>query len=404
MTMRSGLVLVGLSLLVSSAWAGLLPGPDLRRQIQESDAIVVARILNGTTSVAGDRVSSDIVLRVDRVLKGVLVSGTDINATIEGRGDFVFPQTSVRPAPDLYGIWFLKSEGGKYTLLPPAPDYGELYRAVVQLPAEAPAGEQGRTPAESVRNELLSALRWLTRAHGDELRPTTQVETVGNRRVPHITFSKYGGQAAGLTDNLRKLPAEILRSAYLQLADEESPHLRSIAISGLISINDPEGPKRAAAELKALSASAHVNPIVQSLSGYHNANDPDAVRAIARLAETDLPIPLLKENASYALRVLHTKEAVPVLIALLDSDEAPVRANALAGICLFVRNAVTVTPDAVRTMSWMSSREPAPLRTAETDRFCWIGGTPEEAARLTDHVAFWKDWWQNHGATLINQQ
>jgi hypothetical protein len=387
-----------------NGWATLIPGPDLARQIDESDAIVVAKVRSGTTTSAGERISSNFVLRVERVLKGAVVPGTDIHASLEGRGDFIYPQTSVRPVPDFYGIWFLKSGTGAYSVVSRAPNHGELHIALTSLPDGAAAPMAGKTPAESVLNELVSSLRWLAAAHRHELKPTRHVETAGDRRVPSFTFGRFGSEFVALAESLRTLPAETVHIAYRQLAEEQSPHLRSLAIAGLTGLNDPEGPKRAAAEFESLSKSVDVNPIVQSVMGYHNASDAGAVRAVAQLAAADASNAGLPENASYSLRVLHTKDAMPALVALLDSDEAAVRANALAGICLFIRNAATVTPDAVRTMAWMTSHEPTPFRSPDTDRYCWMGGMPDEAARLTGHVQFWKAWWREHAAEVMAER
>jgi hypothetical protein len=381
----------------------LIPGPDLAKRVNESDTIVVATIRSGTTTYAGEKASSDIVLHVRRVLKGTAIPGADIAAFLSGKGSFIYPEASLRAAPPLHGIWYLKSRTGGFEVVPRAPGYGELHLAGTWLPEEAPPGEIGDTPADSVSNEIVSALKWLATTHGDELKPDTRVETVGGRRVPHLLIGKFGSQMFSLRDELRTLPAETTHAAYRTLAGEPSPHLRSTGIAGLISLNDPEGPKRAAADLKQLSETADVTAIVQALMGYDNASDAGAVRAIAGLAESDLEIPLLKETASYALRALHTREAVPAFIVLLDSKQSTVRANALAGICLFVRNAVTVSPDAVRTMAWMTAREPAPFRTAETDRYCWMGGPPEGAARATEHVAFWKTWWLEHAGEFAKR-
>jgi hypothetical protein len=386
-----------------TGWAGLVPGPDLARRINESDAIVVATIRSGTTTSVGDRTWSDFVLHIHRVLKGSVIPGMEAGASLKGRGAFVHTEALVRTAPPLHGIWYLKSSGGGFEVVSRAPDNGELHLAGTWLPDEAPPGRMGSTPAESVTNEIISALRWLAATHADELKPVARVETAGGRRPASSTSGSFGGEMMALRDDLRTLPHDTILTAYRELADDSSPHLRVIGVAGLISLNDAEGPKRAAAELKSLSEATDVSPIVDAVFGYYNASDAEAVRAIGRLAEMQLA-KRLTENASYALRVLHTREAAPALIAMLDSDEPTVRANALAGICLFVRNAVTVSPDSVRTMSWMAAREPTPFRTAETDRYCWMGGPPEEAARATDHVAFWKAWWREHAAEALAER
>jgi hypothetical protein len=106
--------------------------------------------------------------------------------------------------------------------------------------------------------------------------------------------------------------------------------------------------------------------------------------------------PSLRANTSYALRAIHTREAVPALIGLLGFNEERIRINALSGLCLFVRNAPTMTPQAVVSMSWMQSRQPAPMLSAETQSYCFMGGTPGHVGDLESYVGFWNWWWAQH--------
>ena len=68
------------------------------------------------------------------------------------------------------------------------------------------------------------------------------------------------------------------------------------------------------------------------------------------------------------------RETLPALIALIDDKEERVRPYALSGLCLFVRNAPTVTPQSVPSMPWLQSRQPTPFLNPETQRYCLLGG------------------------------
>src|SRR5207248_8222759 len=133
--------------------ARLIPPPNLAQRIEQADSIVVATLISGTTFALGSRVSSDIVLHVNRVLKGELIPGSDIAAHIEGDGYFVAPgatQSAIRE--QLYGIWFLTSASHVYSLVSRVGNSGELDLARSLLPEGAPAGKAGETPAASVAN------------------------------------------------------------------------------------------------------------------------------------------------------------------------------------------------------------------------------------------------------------
>jgi len=388
-------------LLCSICPAPLVAPPDLAAAVREADDVVVARIASGRVRASGSEVTNDVTLQVTRVLKGSAVPGARIDCVLQGRGYFLAPTPTAADAPPVYGIWFLKKAEGRYAIIPRRPGSGDLPEAVVAIPDEAPPGSTDRDAALTVGNQLVAALRWLAARHGGELKPTVTAQRDGDRWVPSVCLGLFASQAYGLAEDLESLPDTTKRGLYRNLAREASPHLRAIGIAGLIAANDPEGPKLASAELSELAVSANVQPIIQNLNFYHNPEDGEAVRAIAALATADLHLPFLEESASYALRALHTRETMPVLVSLLDSTESSVRGNALAGICLFVRSAPVATPDAVKTMSWMSSGPSTPFRTAETDRFCWLGGAPEEAMRLNGHVAFWKSWWAEHGSSVM---
>jgi hypothetical protein len=95
--------------------------------------------------------------------------------------------------------------------------------------------------------------------------------------------------------------------------------------------------------------------------------------------------------------VIHTKEALPALVALLESTEERVASNALSGLCLFVRNAPTVTPQSIPSMAWMKSQQPAPYLTLETQQYCSLGGRVPDPER---YASYWKSWWSAHQAEI----
>ncbi|MBV9767959.1 MAG: hypothetical protein JOZ32_00165 [Bryobacterales bacterium] len=349
--------------------ATLLPGPNLASRIEKADAIVVASVVSGATLASGSEVSSDLVLHVDRVLKGGIIPETDVAAHLEGGGYWIVPNaTHTAITEKLYGIWFLSSAASLYKVISRDDNAGELYFAVVLLPEQAPAGTSGDTPAASVANELAAALHWAAETHDARLQT--------------------------LLMNFQSLNSFTTLAISQQFATEKSPTLRVIGIEGLIAANDPEGVKRAAAEWTELSAAADVNPIISSLMTYSNGDDGDAVRALGTLALRDPAQPGLRENAVYALRAIHTKDALPALIALLDHKEDRVRPYALSGLCLFVRNAPAVTPQSVPSMPWLQIGSRTPLLNRETQRYCLLA--PDPAADLDAYANFWKSWWIEH--------
>ncbi len=376
----------------------MIPGPNLAKRIELADTIVVARLISGTTFASGSQVSNDLVLHVDRTLKGDVIPGSDISAHLEGRGYFVAPsakQTAI--AEKLYGIWFLSSATSPYTVVSRNGSYGEIHFAPVILPDGAPAAQAGATPAASVANELEAALHWLAASHGAALSLEAQrTGTAEQRRAA----GEFHGQFFLLTEDFRNLNSSITLPAYRQFANDKSAYLRALGIQGLIWANDPEGVKRAAADWSELSAAGDVRPIIASLMAYSNGADAEAVRALGALALRDPAELGLRENATYALRAIHTKEALPALVRLLDFKNDRVRPYAISGFCLFVRNAPIVTPESVPSMPWLQSRPPTPLLNSETQHYCMLGGISGQAGDLETYASFWRSWWIEHQADI----
>jgi hypothetical protein len=344
--------------------ATIVPMPQLAERVETADVIVVAKLTRGTSFVSGDRLSSDFVLRVDRVLKGKLVPGAEVPATLEGRVLFRNGGAKSDSIPPFYGIWFLNVTSHGYAVSPRlqfAKDYvGEPLLAPVVIPEGAPGGQSGSSPEASVANEIVSAMH-------------------------SVPAGKSSNELLGLAENFRSLSPTTTLPLYRQLATDPSIHLRAVGIQGLIAANDPQGVILAAADWTQLTAA--YPQIDMPLMSYTN-EDPAGVRALST--------PTLRERAAYALRAIHTREALPALAALLDSKDEMIQSNALAGFCLFVRNAPTITPQSVPLMSWLQTRQPAPFLNPETERYCHPGGTVYPSGDPAAYVNFWKSWWSAH--------
>jgi hypothetical protein len=102
--------------------------------------------------------------------------------------------------------------------------------------------------------------------------------------------------------------------------------------------------------------------------------------------------------ASDALRAVHSKDSLPFLVALLDSPNAQIRHEGLAGISMFVENLPIQKPDMVPNMTWLTAEGPAPYRTADTDKYSAKLGEPPN--RQAEYIAFWKSWWVKVGSQL----
>ena len=393
--------------LTSYCSATIVALPDLAQALRASDTVVVARAVSGNARISTAGASSELLLRVIRVIEGEVTAGSQIAIKTQGSGSYIIGPASkmahswtVEP---FTALWFLRRQGERYAVVPVAPGSGEPARASLRLLEGASPAPESNELHRAVALEIIATLRLMATTHKNEIKPRYNVQTINGQVDRSYAFGNYAWQALQLSEALATLgDRPTLLAVYRELAADQAGYLRAIGIAGLIAANDPAGPKQAAAELRSLFREADLSPIAISLMGYRNPEDREAILALGRIATefADLDMPWLQKGAARALNSLHTKDTLPTLITLLDSDDAEVGGLALNGICLFVRNRPVLTPESIPTGSSRQSGEPAPFRTKETDAYCWMNPLPASWAPAACK-AFWKTWWHDHGEEVM---
>lgn len=407
--MKEPVKLVGLVGVIACCCTGILvPKPDLAQALRASDTVIVARVISGQAQSNDAGASAHLVLRVVRVLKGEIAVGSEL--AIETRGSRLYTPGPSSRMPRQWSVdhftalWFLRREGNQYSVIPVTAAAGEPERASLELPEDASVPDEPQDLQLAIAREIVATLRVMAVSHPKEIAPVYHVQLINGQVDRSYSVGPYAAKALQLNEALGTLgDAATLLPVYRELAAEPAGYLRGIGIAGLIAANDPAGPKQAAAEIRTLFHEAYVSPIGMSLWRYHNLSDPAAIVAIGRLAteSADLDMLELQRSAARSLYNLHSRQALPALVALLDSSDPEVGGLALSGLCMFTRNApllnVNLNPS---DFAWMKSIEPAPFRTKETDAYCWM--TPAPATQVPpDRKAFWKQWWQDHEVELM---
>ena len=401
--MKGSLNAAGTILALTSYCSATNPAkPDLAQALRAADTIVVARVISGKARSSPAGASGELLLRIIRVIEGEIAAGSQVAIKTHG-SRFYIPGPAARMSGSwavqhFTALWFLRRQGEQYSVIPVTPNAGEPQRASLLLPENASPASQSNELHRAVAEEIIATLRAMAITHPNEIKPVFNVQMINGQVDRGYSFGNYAAKALQLTEALATLGDQpTLLAVHRELASDQVGYLRSIGIAGLIAANDPAGPRQAAGELRNLSREAYLGPIATSLMGYRNPEDREAILAIGRMATefADLDLPLLQRSAARALNALHTKETLPTLITLLDSKDAEVGGLALNGICLFVRNAPIVRPEAILSGSWRQSREPAPFRTKDTDAYCWMDPLPGSWAP-PEYKAFWKTWWHDH--------
>ena len=193
-------------------------------------------------------------------------------------------------------MWFLSGgASGNDTLLPAL--YGSVPLEFSILPAlpSLPltwAGLDTASPAERVLRELAAAL---------ETNPTFPL-------------------LAEVVSQSSTEPASPLRSVYRRMQASSSQVVSAAGLAGLLRSGDVQGLEGLTAQLARGPLPAGGPLMGQAVCQYLNGN-PRGLPILAGLAAAASPVPLLRGCAAFALRNIHSKESIPFLIGLLDSDD-----------------------------------------------------------------------------------
>lgn len=345
--------------------------PTIGRVLETADAVVVGAVPYGTVA----DISYSFALVPERVLKGSLKPGVALEVRYDARSVSMKGTGEVN---GYYGLWFLKRDAAKgYTIVPPGQQSLPLEFVYYPLPrrdADVSASPAGASVAEQVLSVLAGAV--------DAVEP--------------------GQSFRQLSDGvLRCIGVVGSREVLLQWSRSELSHRRALGLVGLVMLEDAAALARAASEFESWDDSYLRIRFGIVASSYRNP-DPDGVRVLGELATRETSLKNLKMDALRALRSIHTKDALPYLAKFLESEDAELRGQAVAGFTYFVNNWPIETPAAIVGMAFTRPVANAPYRTVETDRYNSLGRF-ENAAEERAASEFWKNWWAEHKATLSTE-
>jgi hypothetical protein len=347
----------------------------IERVLGKADSVVVGEISHSTFLNA----DYSFTLVVRRSLKGDLKPGVAVpvhyNAiagTIKGNGEF----------SGQFGLWFLAAgSDGEWSVLSPRERPSPLQFAYYPL------------------SKRVEAQPW-------DPKETSVVDRVFLELASSIDLTEPGQTFQFLADGALRCvgtPASSgLTDVLLRWSRSASANLTTLGLTGLVMLEDTAALVRSAGLLAVIKESQIADRFRSAVSASRSPN-PEGVRALGDMATADSGIPKLAADAAYALRSIHTKESLPYLAKLLDSQDAELRAQAVAGFTLFARNLPIETPAAVVGMAVSRPVADAPYKTPDTDRYSNWGRferTEDEQAA----VGFWKSWWASHRAVLEQSQ
>lgn len=348
-----------------SAFAGLLGSPPLDKLINEADTILVADLSTGftTTSTPGTATGK---LQVSRVLKGADISGTLVQVSwLRAAQVTTLPQVSKTKKE---GILFLKRDGAGLSLISfstPSTSIEDVY-----IPAASPLlPEYSYIAHASVTEKVLSEI-----ANAVEATP-------GN---PFLQFVHHGG--------LERYSSPIILNLYTKLSQSTSSGQKAVGIAGLIRRGELNALGRLEVEAAELSQSPEGRLLEFGIEAYYRNPDPRGVAILGRVANNPGARPSLRKAVAGSLASIHTRDALPYLLQLLDSPDPELQSLGVGGMAMFANLGAKPQQAGMLMTPQISGREDAPFRTNETLTNFAMGKEAFEA-NSQKYIQFWKIWW-----------
>ncbi len=299
-------------------------------------------------------------------------------------------------------LWFVKKlPSGGYTGMPVHPGSPFWEDAFVRWPAVCPAPPQADSAnaTERVIRAIGHALACMANWPGMDLKPVIRLQGSGGGQQVSAFMNEQQAVFWQLAEAFSSLKQPAREEIDQSFARSSSPHLQLIGLADLIREGRPQAVLKAEQVLDWLKDRTLISALLQSVSVYHNDSSPDAVRALGLMATKHGS--LLTKSAAHPLRIIHTQEAMPFLVALLDDVDPQVQSTALSGICSFILDLPTDTPE---SRNRIMTSEPCPRPrwlTDETERNCWLGGGIPYTPRPKAVKDFWRTWWLRHGVEVL---
>lgn len=354
----------------SSAWAqptrmAVDPITDLGRR---ADLIVLATIEQVTDNAGAP--CTTLQLRVIRALQGD-PGGLTAFAQFVAPADHARYYNSgwARAVAGKTGIWFLKSGGANYEILPVEnADYSEgrdFFLAMADSPTLAAV-------SGTLNQRLLAYLvAWY-------------------QAVPNPTLRDDDVLLASLEQRGPESPSrQDVLAAVAPLIESSSPAQHALGLVAALRMGLPDAVSTVVNELPNLQSGPRFQRIVQAILAY--PQNPSCIPALQQLAALHTDIPDLDASVASALAKFRTKAALPAMVELLDSKDPEAQRRASWFFGLF-----TMFADASGNMR--DSGSPGPFSTEETRRNMppgvAVSPTPAEYAQ------FWKAWWAANKSKL----
>ncbi len=358
MNLRMSSVLLAVMFVFSSSAICQRSFPDWCIQ---ADAVVVGKL----TWISASPPNVSLVLTATRILKGPFTPNSRISLNWSSNQERI-----TRDPIDGEAIWFLRSSpliGWEIIPIvgPHAPLFASGLAVTPEPPAFAAASKFSGTCPDLVAEELAQAGRRVNES-------------------PHFLRS---------LETLLGAPGNSLADGKVQeFARSGSPEVRFLALSARLRAHDVSAVTEAATSQQAISSSKASILVALSLYAWRT-DEPEAVRALGRIATFSVEGDLLRGQAAESLSMIHSVHAIPFLAQLLNSHDTIFQEHAVKGLSLFVNGVPPLTAERVQQMVYLEPpSKPSAYVDAEIAPYVTVIGIPK--GRTDEYVHAWQRWWQ----------
>jgi hypothetical protein len=342
--------------LAPACFAPISAPASLVQLTQTADLIVVGTADAGIQSAG----ILNFTIQVSRVIQGDLLPGISIQVS--------WPSTDPASATNANGLWFLKRSSGGWSVLPLQSGFATFRNTFVAMPTgalpDAYAYDSSASLSDKVASEISAAI-------------------------------EGGAQHELWTGSLDQLNSPVIQILYRRMSALSSPPKKIFGLAGLIRSGDADALTSAIESLPALSGNTtERGMLLQSIRNEFRASDAKSVATLGQAAVNSTLPSDLREVAAFALRGIHTKDALPYLASLLNDPDPQLQAEAVGGLASFANGLPIQTSGGVPSLSFLQMPAHAPYKTEETVAHFAMG--PAAIAQLS----FWKSWWTQNRTML----
>lgn len=347
--------------------ASIVSGRSITQLVAEADQILIAKVL--VVQIGGPEMRADV--EILRTLRGAGKPGENICIRMPvDPGNMTYP----RPATERPGIatmLFLKDGPGcalAVAHITPPLEASHYFWQVSETPPDVPLGLTGGDIELQLAAEALVMFpKMKAPPHPFAVSMVTDVAMLIKRKSDPTRWLQWISRPElGAPDTLRSV---------LQIIN-----------------SDPAGLPALVAEIGRPSPNVLGRAAWGLLGEYYRSPDPDGIRLIGQMTESEDILPFIKLDALLALVKVSTPETVPYLMRAIEDPQ--LNDFAMNGLARYVLgDRVTTSKELIHRGTPLPRHKSSPEMLEELKRL--PRGDGEQVRE--QKIEFWKDWGRRHG-------